>query len=114
MEPGTLCFECNICGKHCLVAAAELQREIASCKACGSTPRARAIIRALSLELFGQNLVLPDFPVSRGISGLGMTDWEGYAVRLAEKVHVHKYLLSQGAEARYLQLRSSRKPRSVK
>jgi len=45
----------------------------------------RAIIRALSLELFGQNLVLSDFPVSPGITGLGMTDWEGYAAGLAEK-----------------------------
>ena len=52
---------------------------------CGSTPRARAIIRAFSTELFGRNLVLADFPVSREISGLGMTDWEGYAARLAEK-----------------------------
>lgn len=85
MEPGTLCFECNICGERCLVAAAQLQREIASCQACGSSPRMRAIIRALSLELFGQNLGLADFPESRGITGLGMTDWEGYAVRLAEK-----------------------------
>jgi SAM-dependent methyltransferase len=85
MEPGTLCFECNICGERCLVAAAQLQRETASCEACGSSPRLRAVIRALSLSLFGQNLVLPDFPVSREISGLGMTDWEGYAVRLAEK-----------------------------
>jgi SAM-dependent methyltransferase len=89
MEPGlapeTLCFECNICGERCQVAIDQLRREVASCCACGSTPRTRAIIRALSLELFGQNLVLPDFPASRGISGLGMTDWEGYASRLAEK-----------------------------
>jgi SAM-dependent methyltransferase len=85
LEPETLAFECNVCGEHCLVAKDQLQREVASCKACGSTPRARAIIRTLSLELFGQNLVLPDFPVSRGIRGLGMTDWEEYAVRLAEK-----------------------------
>jgi len=85
LAPKTLCFECNICGESCLVAIDRLQREVPSCRACGSTPRSRAIIRALSLELFGQNLVLPDFPVSRGISGLGMTDWQGYASRLAEK-----------------------------
>jgi hypothetical protein len=84
LEPGTLCFECNICGERCLVAIDQLQREVASCEACGSTPRLRAI-RALSRKLFGQNLILPDFPVSRGVSGLGMTDWDGYAKRLAEK-----------------------------
>jgi hypothetical protein len=85
VEPETISFECNICGERCLVAIDQLQREAASCEACGSSPRARAVIRALSLELFGQNLVLRDFPESRGISGLGMTDWDGYAVRLAEK-----------------------------
>ena len=59
--------------------------KLASCENCGSSPRARAIIRVLSLGLFGQNLLLPDFPVSREVSGLGMSDWDGYAVRLAEK-----------------------------
>ncbi|MFZ3376201.1 MAG: methyltransferase domain-containing protein, partial [Chthoniobacterales bacterium] len=52
---------------------------------CGSTPRARAIIRVLSTELFGDNLLLPDFPTHREIRGLGMTDWKGTAVKLAEK-----------------------------
>jgi SAM-dependent methyltransferase len=78
-------FKCNICGAHCLVAASELHREVASCEKCGSTPRARAIIRALSLRLFGQSIILTDFPVNREICGLGMSDWEGYAARLAEK-----------------------------
>lgn len=85
LPTGTLCFRCNICGEKCLVLKDQLQREVASCKACGSTPRARAIIRALSLGLFGRNIVLPDFPMDRGISGLGMTDWDGYAARLAKK-----------------------------
>jgi hypothetical protein len=78
-------FKCNICGAQCLVAQSQLQREVASCETCGSTPRLRAIIRALSLGLFGQNIVLPEFPVNRDISGLGMSDWEGYAAKLAEK-----------------------------
>jgi len=81
----TICFECNICGERCLAAIDQLQREVSSCQACGSSPRYRAIIRALSLELFGQNIILPDFPVRCEISGLGMTDWDGYAVKLAEK-----------------------------
>lgn len=78
-------FTCNICGVRSLVAASQLSREIASCETCGSTPRARAIIRALSLGLFGKNIILTDFPVNRKISGLGMSDWEGYATKLAEK-----------------------------
>jgi SAM-dependent methyltransferase len=85
MEPNPPGFVCNICGARSLVAADQLQRETASCEACGSSPRARAIIRVLSLGLFGKNLLLPDFPVCRELSGLGMSDWDGYAVRLAEK-----------------------------
>jgi SAM-dependent methyltransferase len=45
----------------------------------------RAIIRVLSTELFGKNLLLRDFPARADIHGLGMTDWEGYANTLAEK-----------------------------
>jgi SAM-dependent methyltransferase len=78
-------FVCNICGASCLLPAAQLQRETASCETCGSSPRARAIIRVLSLSLFGKNLGLPDFPISRELSGFGMSDWDGYAVKLAEK-----------------------------
>jgi SAM-dependent methyltransferase len=85
MVPKPSTFVCNICGADCLVPADQLRRELASCETCGSCPRARAIIRALSLGLFGKNLILPDFPVSRNLSGLGMSDGEEYAVRLAEK-----------------------------
>jgi len=45
----------------------------------------RAVIQVLSKELFHKNLLLPDFPTRREIRGLGMTDWKGYAVKLAEK-----------------------------
>ncbi len=37
------------------------------------------------MELFGESLVLKEFPKLRAIRGLGMTDHEGYAARLAEK-----------------------------
>lgn len=84
-DPGTLWFRCNICGKPSLTDVRRLTREAATCRVCSSTPRARAIIRVLSTELFGENLLLPDFPLRREIRGLGMTDWEGYAIKLAEK-----------------------------
>ena len=84
-EPPTLLFCCNICGKPSLTDVRCLKREAATCQNCGSTARARAIIRVLSTELFGDNLSLPDFPERREIRGLGMTDWDGYAVKLAEK-----------------------------
>ena len=84
-EPGTLCFRFNICGGHCQIALDRLRREEASCKGCGSSARMRAIVRVLSTQLFGENLLLGDFPARPDIRGLGMTDWKGYADRLAEK-----------------------------
>ena len=51
---------------------------------CGSSARWRAVIRVLSTELFGRSLALPDFPARRGIKGLGMSDWAGYAEPLAQ------------------------------
>jgi hypothetical protein len=86
-NPESLCFICNICGERSQVAMDQLQREVSSCQTCLSSPRYRAIIRALSLELFNQNLILPDFPLRPDISGLGMTDWDGYATRLAAKLN---------------------------
>jgi SAM-dependent methyltransferase len=85
LEPGMLCFQCNICGEHCQTALDRLGREEGSCKGCRSCARMRAVIRVLSTELFGESLLLEDFPVRPDIRGLGMTDWEGYANTLAEK-----------------------------
>jgi SAM-dependent methyltransferase len=85
MNPKTLAFRCNICGEHCQIALDRLRREEASCKGCGSSARMRAIIRVLSTQLFDENLLLSDFPARPDIRGLGMTDWKGYADRLAEK-----------------------------
>jgi SAM-dependent methyltransferase len=75
-------FICNICG-----AANEIEHfatEPASC-ACGSNVRLRALIYLLSMELFGQSLVLTEFPKMKSIRGLGMTDNPCYARILADK-----------------------------
>ena len=45
----------------------------------------RSVIYALSMELFGKPLVLPEFPVDNTVSGLGMSDWEGYSKGLEKK-----------------------------
>jgi SAM-dependent methyltransferase len=84
-EPPTLLFYCNICGKPSRTKVKSLDREIPTCQACGSNARVRAVIQVLSMELFHENLLLPDFPTRREIRGLGMTDWEGYALKLFEK-----------------------------
>jgi SAM-dependent methyltransferase len=64
---------------------AELGREKRSCSECGSTVRCRQIVHLLSVALFGQSLALPDFPERPDIKGVGMSDWNGYAVPLASK-----------------------------
>ncbi len=64
---------------------ATLDRETPTCEGCGSSVRLRAIIQILSLELFGRSLSISEFPESRDIVGLGISDWEVYAEGLARK-----------------------------
>ncbi len=84
-ESESLSFRCNVCGRTCAAKAADISREVPSCKKCGSTLRWRSIIHVLSMELFGESLCLQDFPASPPITGIGMSDWDGYAVPLARK-----------------------------
>jgi SAM-dependent methyltransferase len=84
--PGNLTFICNICGCICEVLVSKLSREDVSCHACNSTVRMRGMIYALSLTLFDKALTLPEFPENRNIIGKGMSDWEGYALPLSNKL----------------------------
>lgn len=67
--------------------AAALSREEVSCKACGSTVRMRGMMYALSIALFGRAIALPDFPDRKDLVGKGMSDWEGYANPLSQKLN---------------------------
>jgi SAM-dependent methyltransferase len=78
-----LSFLCNICGLTNTIEL--LQQEDSSCAGCGSNVRLRALIYLLSTELFGDALVLHDFPRLPGIKGLGLSDQANYAVPLASK-----------------------------
>jgi SAM-dependent methyltransferase len=60
-------------------------REIASCPQCGSTVRLRGLVALVSREVFGVELALPDFPVVKGLRGIGMSDPPTLAARFAEK-----------------------------
>jgi hypothetical protein len=86
-EAARVDFVCNVCGKDNRGRTrAEVQdREFKSCIGCGSSLRMRSLMYWLSMELFGEALPVPRFPVDKSIRGLGMSDWEGYAERLAEK-----------------------------
>lgn len=83
--PGSLWFRCNICGQDNVGDLSSFGREVSTCLSCRSTGRERAIIRALSVELFGETIVLADFPQRRDIVGTGMSDSGRYATQLAEK-----------------------------
>jgi SAM-dependent methyltransferase len=85
MQESMPTFTCNICGAVNTGAAGTLAREEPSCRSCGSNVRTRGLLQALSLSLFGTNLTLPDFPRVKSLRGLGTSDSNDYAVRLAEK-----------------------------
>jgi hypothetical protein len=76
-------FLCNICGRNNTIDV--LQQEESSCTGCGSNVRLRALMHLLSMELFGDGFILPDFPRLSGIKGLGLSDQASYAEPLAEK-----------------------------
>jgi SAM-dependent methyltransferase len=78
-------FTCNLCGQGNRSLVAELDREASSCGSCGSNVRTRSLLRALSLELFGVNLPLPDFPYMKSVRGIGTSDTAQYAALLAGK-----------------------------
>ena len=78
-------FKCNICGFWNRARKFDLDRERKSCERCHSSVRTRSIIHLLSVELFGQSLRMDEFLDSKRIAGIGLSDWLGYANRLASK-----------------------------
>ncbi len=80
-------FQCNICGRRNETAIDIVcNREAASCTCCRSSLRMRSLVHTLSMELFGKSIILPEFPKSKNIIGAGMSDWDGYAVPLSQKL----------------------------
>lgn len=77
-------FICNVCGTR-NNGVETFGREVPNCTGCLSTVRIRALLYAFSQELFGAPLLLRDFPVLKGLRGVGMTDSDSYARTLAEK-----------------------------
>jgi SAM-dependent methyltransferase len=78
-------FICNVCNHRNAPPRVRMTREGVSCLYCGSSVRFRSIVHALSMESFGEDLALEDFPVRRDLSGIGLSDWHGYAERLQRK-----------------------------
>lgn len=84
-KTGLLRFRCNICGRHAYALPARLTREEPTCR-CGSTVRQRALMRLLSLELFGQVLALSDFPKRPDIVGIDMSGADIYSEKLSKSL----------------------------
>jgi SAM-dependent methyltransferase len=83
---GGVDFRCNICGAFNRgVPADRFERETPTCMGCHSSVRMRGIIHHLSVGLFGRSLPVSEFPESNRV-GIGLSDWEGYADRLARRL----------------------------
>jgi hypothetical protein len=80
-------FTCNVCGgaNRGVPLAYVENRENQSCRHCTASLRMRSLMYLLSMEVFGEPIPLPEFPVRRDWRGLGMSDWDGYALALARK-----------------------------
>ena len=78
-----MAFRCNICGTRNRLILEQMSRESGECAGCGSTVRMRSVVRCLSLALFGRSVRLTDLAVDRSIRGTGLSDWDGYATKLA-------------------------------
>lgn len=79
-------FTCNICGARQVSKNQRFDREEPSCEACGSSLRMRSVVHCLSTALWGRSMILPEFPRKPEITGAGLSDWDGYAMRLADKL----------------------------
>lgn len=76
-------FTCNICGCENNDPSVVVHRELLHCHHCGSTPRFRGLIHAFQSHVCGET----DVPLDRmsprhELSGIGMSDWNRYAVQL--------------------------------
>jgi SAM-dependent methyltransferase len=78
-------FRCNVCGAENEMREGGFARDEPSCAECDSSVRLRALLRALSVELFNTPLELPCFPTVKSIRCLGMSDNGKCASLLAAK-----------------------------
>jgi len=78
-------FLCNICGHPNRSSQQQMDRERPSCQHCGSNVRTRGLVHALAMELFGEPITLPEFPILKSMRALGMSDSHYYAEWLARR-----------------------------
>ena len=78
-------FLCNLCGLPNEGTLAALSREALTCTHCGSNVRFRAMGYLVTREVLGRPMALPDLPLRKDITGIGLSDATAYARPLAEK-----------------------------
>lgn len=78
-------YRCNLCGATNRRPPSQLVREALSCDKCESSGRLRALAWLISDELFGTPMPLPDFPMIRSWTAIGMSDIDDFAAPLAQK-----------------------------
>lgn len=84
--PGIIEYRCNVCGNPNRLESRKFHRELAFCGGCGANARIRGIIHALANFLGeDESRALREWPHRKNISGIGMSDWPGYANLLGEK-----------------------------
>ena len=93
VDSARLVFTCNLCGAENEAHLRSLGREAWS--ACCSITRWRALMHSLSVQLFGEALILPDFPRRPDIKGIGLGDFWQYADTLSDRLdftvtHYHR------------------------
>lgn len=81
----TLGFVCNICGTNNRMPVDEISREAGNCKNCQSTVRMRQIGHIFSKEVLNTKVPFYRLPKNKNLTGIGMSDWLGYAQVLSEK-----------------------------
>jgi SAM-dependent methyltransferase len=84
---GNIDFKCNVCAtdNFSVPLRQVAARETQTCRNCGSSVRTRSVINALSVELYKKSMSIDGFSVDKGFYGLGLSDWDGYALPLAAK-----------------------------
>jgi SAM-dependent methyltransferase len=81
-SPPEIRFTCNLCGQPAVIAVSEFHRELAFCQTCGSVARFRGIVYAISQAIFGNSIVLSEFPQRKDMSAIGLSDAPHYSVGL--------------------------------
>lgn len=81
-------YRCNVCGSRNRLESQLFHRELAACRECGANARFRGIIYIVG-QILGEDVHTPlsNWKVRKHISGIGMSDWPGYAKRLREKLN---------------------------